>query len=832
MSNKKEKKIKILYIERMPSKSGLPRPIVEEAYKDEKDLEEHDIPRIESPTPSKLEEKPSYPVREEYHSMGEEFVIKTEPVPPPEPLNKAETSLEKTSTIEPLLGGGGEETVKPVRTSDTSKTSSRYSLPHPIDTVRGEPLLPTVKKPVEDIVSFKRRLSSREKVERASELNDLLKILDEIEQVVIGQPPGIMFDQYEEARRLLEKARKALIEDYLDDAKKAIKDARIALKPHIDYFLDRANRFQSNGTKLAQEGKYEEAVTALMSALDSVREALNLARRRRLQEYVDKLRKREFIIESLIYTIKISQVENKIRNAVNPKEVEDALRELEKIKPPTSIVEELRYDVMYEAYSRIIRIRLNTLISMIKDAAEKYRNGELFQAKQILIKVKRQVDKIREDAEKYGLTEEIKYINELERICNNNIRGLTEMLISMEPPRGWSFAVPTKELAIQVIKEEETPLSEVVFSGISRLDKISDKYIYDAEKDLLGEGAFAWVYRARRRKDGELVALKIFKEINKQTKSSLKREIETVSKLEHENIVRIYNWDPQLGYIEMELAETDLRKLLDKEKRIEPKRAARIIFEVARALDYAHRKGIIHRDVKPSNILLFVDKSIKLGDWGIAKALVTGRKRKSTTQKLMKALLYSSPEMLTDPDKVDHRSDIFQLGVVFYEAVTGINPFDADTEGAIVNKILNVNPPPPSYYNSKAKPFDHIIMKCLEKDPNKRYQSIRELRHDLAEAYERTYSEKLRFSASTEDKLQLISTNVILYLESYIDRGTDSRLGEEYLAKAIKYLEELYRETKDSQVGKIIKELEILATEKAITRETVQKIKLALRKWI
>jgi len=216
-------------------------------------------------------------------------------------------------------------------------------------------------------------------------------------------------------------------------------------------------------------------------------------------------------------------------------------------------------------------------------------------------------------------------------------------------------------------------------------------------------------------------------------------EAHTAGMLTHPNVINIYDAgvDDDICYIVMEYIEggdtlkthTSPDNLLPVEKVVE------IIFKCAKALDYAHRQGVVHRDIKPSNILITRDQDVKIGDFSIAHI----NKLDSTeTQQVgvMGSPRYMSPEQLKE-DNVTNQTDIFSLGVVMYELLTGKQPFDANNFSRLVAKILNEAPPPPKEIRIEIPDaLNQIVLKALEKDTRDRYQMGLELASDLSKAFE------------------------------------------------------------------------------------------------
>jgi serine/threonine-protein kinase len=249
----------------------------------------------------------------------------------------------------------------------------------------------------------------------------------------------------------------------------------------------------------------------------------------------------------------------------------------------------------------------------------------------------------------------------------------------------------------------------------------------------LGKGGMAAVFKAER--GGEVCALKrplpAFLEDAEFLERFL-REAELGRTLHHPNIIRIFERGDVGGipYFTMELVQGEtLHARVRSAGALAPRAATRIIAQVAEALDYAHLKGVVHRDLKPSNIMILEDGDVKVMDYGIARA------RRFEGLTLTGAFLgtpdYVAPET-AEGKGTDARSDLYALGVVFYEILTGKKPFVGDTPFATLRKHCTEAPTPPSTISpGTPRELEAIILKLLRKDPGERYPSAEELLVEL-----------------------------------------------------------------------------------------------------
>ncbi|MGB1050575.1 MAG: serine/threonine protein kinase [Chitinophagales bacterium] len=241
----------------------------------------------------------------------------------------------------------------------------------------------------------------------------------------------------------------------------------------------------------------------------------------------------------------------------------------------------------------------------------------------------------------------------------------------------------------------------------------------------IGSGGMAAVYEAKHNKLGHLRALKCLHPQfakNAEIKKRFLREAKLLVSLDHPNIVNVIDYIEEGGQlaIVMELLEgIDLNLYIDKHKALPTWRAKAIAKECLSALDYVHSKGILHRDLKPSNLIVLTGGSIKIVDFGIAKLFGTG-KDSTTMGRPIGTPNYMSPEQIKGSQSIDHRSDIYSLGVTLFYALKGKVPFQGDNPHATYYNILNK---PLPTFSSGDLDFTKSIQKACEKDSNKRYQS-------------------------------------------------------------------------------------------------------------
>ena len=255
----------------------------------------------------------------------------------------------------------------------------------------------------------------------------------------------------------------------------------------------------------------------------------------------------------------------------------------------------------------------------------------------------------------------------------------------------------------------------------------------------LGRGAMGVVYRAVDPVIGRNVAVKTIRlseEGTGLTRPELLKRFQTEARaaglLTHPNIVVVYDAGEENGlyFITMELVEgKSVQALLDNGHAFPVPRLLRIMEQTCSALQFAHERNIVHRDIKPANLMLTADDTVKVTDFGTAKILQFGTVQQTTH--VMGTPSYMSPEQVKGRP-VDGRSDIFSLGVMFYEMLTGEKPFPGQSVTTVIYKIVNEDPVPPRQLNPSIHPgLNDIVMRALAKEPEVRYQSCREMQEDL-----------------------------------------------------------------------------------------------------
>ena len=261
---------------------------------------------------------------------------------------------------------------------------------------------------------------------------------------------------------------------------------------------------------------------------------------------------------------------------------------------------------------------------------------------------------------------------------------------------------------------------------------------------VLGRGGMAEVHRGRDLRLGREVAVKVLRSDLARDPSfqvRFRREAQAAASLNHPAIVAVYDTGEDrtttgaTPYIVMEYVEGEtLRDVIRREGHLEPERAMSLAADICGALDFSHRNGIVHRDVKPGNVMITPQGTVKVMDFGIARAVSDSAATMTSTAAVIGTAQYLSPEQARG-EGVDARSDVYSMGCLLYELVTGAPPFSGDSPVAVAYQHVREDPRLPSSINPEVPPeLDAILLKAMSKNPANRYQSAAEMRNDLLRA--------------------------------------------------------------------------------------------------
>jgi len=261
---------------------------------------------------------------------------------------------------------------------------------------------------------------------------------------------------------------------------------------------------------------------------------------------------------------------------------------------------------------------------------------------------------------------------------------------------------------------------------------------------IVGRGGMAEVYRARDIRLDRIVAIKTLRADlarDQIFQARFRREAQSAASLNHPNIVAVYDTGEDMAtglpvpYIVMEYVDgRTVRDLLQDGHRLLPERSLEIIDGVLRALDYSHQAGIVHRDIKPGNVMVTRNGDVKVMDFGIARAMSDAQATMTQTAQVIGTAQYLSPEQARG-ERVDSRSDLYSTGCLLYELLTGRPPFTGDSPVAIAYQHVREDPIPPSRVDPDVPAWaDAIVLKAMAKSPADRYQTAADMRADLRRA--------------------------------------------------------------------------------------------------
>ena len=312
----------------------------------------------------------------------------------------------------------------------------------------------------------------------------------------------------------------------------------------------------------------------------------------------------------------------------------------------------------------------------------------------------------------------------------------------------------------------------------------------------IGTGGMSDVYKAKDHTLGRFVAIKVLKpefseDVNFVTK--FRTEAQSAAGLEHPNIVNIYDVGSENGmhYIVMEYVEgITLKTYIEKKGQLSFKEAVSIAIQVGRGIEAAHHKNIIHRDIKPQNIIISTEGKVKVTDFGIARAATSN----TISADVMGSVHYASPEQARN-GFVDGKSDIYSLGIVMYEMVTGRVPFDGDTTVAVAIQHLQEEIVAPSAYAPNLPiSMEKIILKCTQKNPDRRYEYMTALLADLRKALISPDEDFVVIAPVSQEKTRVINEDEINKIKK---ETTNIYLGEDEIGSYPKKRKEEYEEEDD-----------------------------------
>lgn len=619
-----------------------------------------------------------------------------------------------------------------------------------------------------------------------------------------------------EYQRTLELARARSETEFIDKLEHAVntitqnitkseisKDNRIML----DLVAD-ANSNVRTANDLYEQKRYEEAKKRYDTAKGLFRDALAIAKSRAFNDDRAKIQDALTSVENSIEACLLSKGAAMLKTAETSLNSNFAAAE-HLFSSALDFLNSLKVKNNDERLNLVKRTQKGLIGSKIEQGKAKMENAErLFSAKKfydaqnVFTLAEEYFKKVRNEAAGFKL--DVTTITNFIQACTTNIKTAIDNLTATTHVK----EVPIKVRDVVEGKAKYTPPEEEEKEegGWGKSPPFFPPALnpYYSDVQYIGQGGFAWVFKARNEK-GEIVALKIPKHLDRDSKAGkvFINEISVWRGLKHENIVGLSDYDiSPAPYLELEFVESSL----DETKKPMPTEdAAEMIFKIAEGLRYAHQreKPIIHRDLKPSNVLL-TNSTPKISDWGLGKVMGDS----VSSSKYGYTPLYAAPELIYPDEfgKTDERTDIFQLGTIFYELLTGERPFEADTRIEIESAIRMRQPKRPSEINPVVSgKCDAIVMKCIAKRKEQRYQNVHELRLDLAGYLKEEYKKSLKVSSDSGD-----SSKSAFYcgkLTLYNAELGDYREAVKYAEDLKIYIEKLRRDVRTVESCKIMVEM-------------------------
>lgn len=319
--------------------------------------------------------------------------------------------------------------------------------------------------------------------------------------------------------------------------------------------------------------------------------------------------------------------------------------------------------------------------------------------------------------------------------------------------------------------------------------------------EKIGTGGMSDVYKAKDVKLNRYVAIKVLKQEfaeNKNFVSKFRVEAQAAAGLMHPNIVNVYDVgeDEDIHYIVMELVEgITLKKYIEKKSRLTTKEAISIAIQVAMGIEAAHNNHIIHRDIKPQNIIISKEGKVKVTDFGIAKAATSN----TITSNVMGSVHYTSPEQARGGFS-DEKSDVYSLGITMFEMLTGRVPFNGDTTVAIaIKQIQDEMPSPREFAPEVPVSVEQIVLKCTQKSPDRRYQNMSDMIRDLKRSLITPDEDFVQIDNGESAKTRIVTDVRSKNTASAPDRGAQE---ENYVKRDTQPRQELYVDP--AKAGEII----------------------------
>jgi serine/threonine protein kinase len=512
--------------------------------------------------------------------------------------------------------------------------------------------------------------------------------------------------------------------------------------------VDHANQAVDEAKSLFDANEFNAAEQKFQTAIENYESAGKIAHDSKSD---DEARLRETVAEmhASIEACRLGQGEKLLEVALKerPNQRETVCLEVLKFLETFPSVDPKHGELKRKAYSAIAEARIEGGTDIMAGAETLLDKGEYYNAKEQYRNAQDHFEKVRDFAVEQQLGEEKAKADSRIDSCIANIKVCTDSLIGREKVTE-DRVIKVKDLRKGIGKRRAVPEGPYE----------KKKALLEKEYEIINQfepGGFGDVFVARN-KEGITVALKLPR-ASEKSEEVFFRELDIWKKLDHRNIVRLIR--PRFlptPLLEIEYIDGgNLGDLLGKVKTVPVEDACRILFDIARGLEYAHSKhNVVHSDLKPSNILLTRTKEAKITDWGLSKIATSSSAVHGYTSG------YAAPEQITER-KANKKTDVFQLGIIFYEMLTGDNPFAHGSLAEIDEKIVSLVLDKPSKHRPQLKPLDGLVLSCLQKDPGER-PTIREIRESIYRYMKEYHDISLHLSETADTQVRILCQNAML----------------------------------------------------------------------
>ncbi len=581
--------------------------------------------------------------------------------------------------------------------------------------------------------------------------------------------------------------------------------------------VNAGNGFVNEANQLFNNKEFDNSIQVYEKARDEFKNALNYAEKRDFKDDKQKLGTALKSINESITASFLSKGEFMLKSAEEIYKKNSYMESEEKFTSAVKFLEELNInekdvnEMLSAGREGIILAKIGQGEEKMRTADELTKQSKYYDAKEGYKTARNYFENLIEEVSKYGFSNLVEDINNRIQTCTQNISTTTAVLTDVGG----------------VVNLEIIPVDAVIKgAGIFNREEGYKKHKlpHDPTEKLkkdyavigkIGGGGFADVYKATRKKEGDIVAVKVPRNMNRPAEDVFFREVRTWEKLNHRNIVKLIN--PRLNpmpHLVLEYVDGGSLEEYLKKQEIDIQTACKICFDIASGIEYAHNKYVIHGDINPRNIMISKTGDAKITDFGLAKIASASASARGYTPP------YASKEQVVE-GKVYEKTDIYQIGLTFYFMLTGKNPYDAGSIPETEKRVKQHNPTFPSKYNKKADEFDDIIMRCLLKDYKER-PTLREFRECIYKFMKCKYNESLHL---TKNYSKLIEVNC----ELAILAAKCEHKKECYTALNCA-IEKVRSPNTREELKRVIKEVEYRISENMTMEPMVDKMDIFLKK--